>query len=48
MGWAKYVGCKGASVSREQYGESASGELLFKKYGFTGENIAAVAKGLVG
>ena len=23
-------------------------ELLFKKYGFTGENIAAVAKGLVG
>ena len=43
-GWCKYVGDSGASVSIEHFGESASGNLLLAKYGFTGENIASVAR----
>ncbi|GAE80834.1 transketolase [Cutibacterium acnes JCM 18920] len=43
MGWAKYVGCKGASVSLEHFGASASGALLFEKFGFTADHVAEVA-----
>jgi len=43
MGWSKYVGCKGASVSLEHFGASASGALLFEKFGFTADHVAEVA-----
>nr|WP_220486221.1 transketolase [Tessaracoccus sp. MC1865] len=47
MGWGKYVGAKGASVSIEHYGASASGAKCFEEFGFTAENVAATAKGIL-
>ena len=44
MGWRELVGDAGEIVSIEHFGESASGALLFAKYGFTADNIAARAK----
>ncbi len=44
MGWREYVGDRGEIVSIDHFGESASGTLLFAKYGFTPENVAAKAK----
>ncbi|HBX80192.1 MAG TPA: transketolase [Propionibacteriaceae bacterium] len=44
QGWYKYVGDTGVVVSLEHFGESAAAGLLFAKYGFTGENVAAKAK----
>jgi transketolase len=39
QGWREYVGDHGASISIEHYGASASGEVLFKEFGFTPERI---------
>ncbi len=47
MGWSKYVGARGASVSIEHFGASASGEKCFEEFGFTGENVAKVAAALL-
>ena len=44
VGWRTYVGDAGEIVSIDHFGESAAGGLLFAKYGFTAENIAAKAK----
>ena len=44
MPWYRFLGDAGRAVSLEHYGESASGSLLFEKYGFTAENVAAKAK----
>ena len=44
MGWSKYVGPKGKSVSIEHYGASAKGTLLFKEFGITAEAVVAAAK----
>jgi len=44
QGWYKYVGDAGRIVSLEHYGESAPAEVLFEKFGFTPENVAAKAK----
>lgn len=44
MPWYRFLGDAGRAVSLEHYGESASGSLLFEKYGFTPENVAAKAK----
>ena len=43
-GWYKYVGLKGAVVGIDRFGESAPAALLFKEFGFTVENVVAVAK----
>jgi transketolase len=43
-GWREYVGQAGEIVSIDHFGESASGNLLFAKYGFTAENVAEHAK----
>ena len=37
----------GARVSLEHYGESADGARLMEKYGFTGEHVAEVTRGLL-
>ncbi|MCC2593519.1 transketolase [Tessaracoccus sp. OS52] len=47
MGWAKYVGPKGASVSLEHFGASASGAKCFEEFGFTAQNVAQTAKALL-
>jgi len=44
VGWREYVGDAGEIVAIDHFGESAAGGLLFAKYGFTAENIAAKAK----
>ncbi len=44
MGWSKYVGHGGASVSIEHFGASASGAKCFEEFGFTGEHVAEVAR----
>ena len=47
MGWAKYVGAGGASVSIEHFGASASGNKCFEEFGFTADNVANTAKSLL-
>ncbi len=44
QGWWRYVGSDGACVSVEHFGESAAGAALFAKLGFTGDNVARVAR----
>ena len=41
--WFKYVGLDGATVCLDHYGASAPAGLLFKKYGFTVENVVETA-----
>lgn len=42
--WGKYVGLDGGYVCMDTFGSSAPAEKLFEIYGFTAENVAAVAK----
>ncbi len=43
MGWAKYVGDAGASLSIEHFGASAAGARCFQEFGFTVDNVVALA-----
>ncbi|MFM7014037.1 MAG: transketolase [Actinomycetota bacterium] len=43
MGWSKYVGPSGKSLSIEHFGASADYKTLFKKFGMTVENVIASA-----
>jgi transketolase len=43
MPWWHILGTPGRAVSLEHFGESASDKVLFRKYGFTAENVAAKA-----
>ncbi len=45
--WYKYVGLDGRVVGMSTFGESAPAELLFEEFGFTTENIVAVADELL-
>jgi transketolase len=45
--WRKYVGLEGAVVGIDTFGESAPGGALFKHFGFTVENVVAVAKSVL-
>ncbi|WP_276145825.1 transketolase-like TK C-terminal-containing protein, partial [Streptomyces europaeiscabiei] len=42
--WHRYVGDAGRIVSLEHFGASADGKVLFQEFGFTAENVAAVAQ----
>ena len=44
FGWGKYVGLDGAVVTMNGFGASAPAAQLFKKYGFTVENVVATVK----
>lgn len=48
LGWSKYVGPKGASVSIEHFGASADYKTLFEKFGMTVENVIETAKTVLG
>lgn len=48
VGWTKYVGDEGECISIDHFGESAPAEALFKKFGFTTENVIEKAKKLLG
>ena len=47
FGWGSYVGLDGATVTMEGFGASAPAATLFKKFGFTKENVAAVMKSII-
>jgi len=46
-GWEKYVGQGGVSIGIDRFGSSAPGATNMKKFGFTPEHVAKVAKKLV-
>lgn len=48
FGWYKYVGLDGAVISMENFGASAPAKELFKKFGFTAENVTETALKVVG
>lgn len=48
MGWSKYVGIEGDSVSIDRFGASAPGGVMMEKFGFTIDNVLAKAKALLG
>ncbi len=45
--WYKYVGLSGVIIGMTTFGESAPGEKLFEKFGFTVENIVEKAAALL-
>lgn len=47
FGWGKYVGLDGAYVTMHSFGASAPADLLFKKFGFTVENVVATTKSII-
>lgn len=47
MGWCKYVGSEGDTVSIDRFGASAPGGTCMEKFGFTVENVVAKAKALL-
>ncbi|KAB1435767.1 transketolase [Candidatus Galacturonibacter soehngenii] len=44
FGWGKYVGLDGAYVTMKGFGASAPADVLFKKFGFTVENVVKTVK----
>ncbi|MBR1397665.1 MAG: transketolase [Selenomonadaceae bacterium] len=44
FGWGSYVGLDGATVTMRGFGASAPAGLLFKKFGFTKENVVETFK----
>jgi transketolase len=48
QGWLEWVGMEGRTLGVEQYGASAPGGLIYKKYGLTVEDVIEAAKDLVG
>jgi transketolase len=46
LGWLKYVTEDGKILAMHRFGESAPGEEVFKEFGFTVENIVALAASL--
>lgn len=47
LGWAKYVGDGGDTLTVDKFGASAPGEDVFRDYGFTVENVIEKAKKLL-
>lgn len=47
FGWHKYVGLDGQTVTMKGFGASAPNKLLFKKFGFTVENVVATVKSVM-
>ena len=47
LGWAKYVGDAGDTLSVDRFGASAPAEDVFRDYGFTVENVVKRAKKLL-
>ena len=46
FGWGRYVGLDGTTVTMKGFGASAPAGQLFKKFGFTVENVVAAVKSL--
>lgn len=44
FGWGKYVGLDGKTITMKGFGASAPAATLFKKFGFTTDNVVAAVK----
>ncbi|MEI6591469.1 MAG: transketolase, partial [Actinomycetes bacterium] len=44
LGWSKYIGGRGKSVSIEHFGASADYKTLFREFGMTVEAVVSAAK----
>lgn len=47
LGWSKYVGDEGNTLTVDRFGASAPAEVVFREYGFTVEGAVARAKALL-
>ncbi len=47
MGWSRYVGPHGDMLTIDRYGASAPGGLVMEKYGYSVDNVVAMAKALL-
>ena len=47
QGWWRYVGSQGQVIGLDRFGESAPAGELFEHFGFTADNVVAVAKELL-
>ncbi|MDE7325854.1 MAG: transketolase [Lachnospiraceae bacterium] len=47
FGWGKYVGLDGKTITMKGFGASAPAATLFKKFGFTTENVVAAVKEVI-
>lgn len=47
FGWGRYMGFEGKSITMDEFGASAPGDVLFKHFGFTVENVVKKAKELL-
>ena len=47
FGWGKYVGLDGVTVTMKSFGASAPAGILFKKFGFTTENVVKAVKSVL-
>jgi transketolase len=48
LGWHRWVGDAGAVVAMHGFGASAPAKVLYEHFGFTGEKVAAIARGVLG
>ena len=47
FGWGKYVGLDGTTITMKSFGASAPAGVLFKKFGFTTENVVSAVKSVL-
>jgi transketolase len=47
LGWERWIGTQGASISLDRFGASAPGEVVMKQLGFTTEAVVRAAEALV-
>ena len=47
FGWDRYIGDEGVSIAIDHFGESAPGEELMEKFGFSVKNVVSQAKKLL-
>jgi transketolase len=48
LGWERWLGTTGGTVSVDRFGASAAGDLVMKEYGFTVDNVVQRALALLG
>jgi len=48
LGWDRYLGAKGDGIWQDEFGVSGAYKDVFKRFGFTVENVVAKARALLG
>ena len=47
LGWERWTGSGGATLTLDRYGASAPGEVVIKELGFTTERVVAAAEAVL-